>query len=212
MINFSRVLLVSPHPDDIELTSSAFILKNLHRIDEIKHVIFSNCDSSLDSSFKPGALILESINSNSFFGLSNNNDSIINYNFPVRQFLSYRQDILDILVKLNKSFKPTLVLVPSCYDTHQDHEIINLESRRAFKKTSLLGYETPWNNYSFSGHLICGFDEDVLKQKLKIISCFKSQSSKSYFSPNSVKSIGSSRALNINDSYAELFEVIRIIL
>ena len=36
---------------------------------------------------------------------------------------------------------------------HQDHETITKEAIRAFKKTSILGYELPWNHFNFSADL-----------------------------------------------------------
>ena len=39
--------------------------------------------------------------------------------------------------------------MPSLGDIHQDHETIAREGSRAFKRTTLLGYEIPWNCFSF---------------------------------------------------------------
>ena len=39
---------------------------------------------------------------------------------------------------------------PSHHDVHQDHQTIAQEGLRAFKRTTILGYEVPWNNFDFS--------------------------------------------------------------
>ena len=40
-------------------------------------------------------------------------------------------------------------MIPSESDVHQDHQTIYNESIRAFKFSSILGYEMPWNNRFF---------------------------------------------------------------
>ena len=36
--------------------------------------------------------------------------------------------------------------MPTLKDIHQDHETISKEGLRAFKNTTILGYELIWNN------------------------------------------------------------------
>ena len=61
-----------------------------------------------------------------------------------------RADILEEIVKLRNKINPTLVLIPSPNDIHQDHQVIAAEGLRVFKKISVLGYELPWNNLNFT--------------------------------------------------------------
>ena len=55
-------------------------------------------------------------------------------NYSVRSFHSFRQQILDDLLDLQRTIMPNLIIMPSSYDVHQDYQIIHMESIRAFKK------------------------------------------------------------------------------
>ena len=72
------------------------------------------------------------------------------HDFDVRTFPERRQDILELLVALWEEWKPDVVFQPSHHDVHQDHQTIAQEGLRAFKRTTILGYEIPWNNFDFS--------------------------------------------------------------
>src|SRR5439155_987482 len=65
-------------------------------------------------------------------------------------FPEHRQDILELLVALWEGWHPDAVFQPSLNDIHQDHQVIAAESMRAFKRTTILGYEIPWNNFDFA--------------------------------------------------------------
>ena len=40
--------------------------------------------------------------------------------------------------------------MPTIGDIHQDHHTIAAEGLRAFKRTTILGYEIPWNQFRFA--------------------------------------------------------------
>ena len=60
------------------------------------------------------------------------------------------KNIKKMISKLNRELKPDLVFMPCVHDLHQDHSVVANEGLRAFKKTSILAYEIPWNNFNFS--------------------------------------------------------------
>ena len=62
----------------------------------------------------------------------------------------HRQDILELLVALWEEWRPDAVFQPSLHDIHQDHQVVAAEGLRAFKRTTILGYEIPWNNFDFA--------------------------------------------------------------
>ena len=72
------------------------------------------------------------------------------HDFDVRTFPERRQDILELLVALWEEWRPDVVFQPSHHDVHQDHQTIAQEGLRAFKRTTIFGYEVPWNNFDFS--------------------------------------------------------------
>jgi LmbE family N-acetylglucosaminyl deacetylase len=131
--------------------------------------------------------------------------------YPVRHLQSYRQEILDEMISWKDELKPDIVFVPSTFDIHQDHKTVCEESIRAFKHCSILGYEFPWNNLSFSTHLFFDIDDFDLKIKIDSFSQYKSQEQRYYANELSIESLARVRGMQINSKYAEAFEVIRMI-
>ena len=72
------------------------------------------------------------------------------HDFDVRTFPDRRQEILELLIALWNDWQPDVVFQPSLHDVHQDHQTIAAEGLRAFKRTTILGYEIPWNNFDFA--------------------------------------------------------------
>src|SRR5674476_1279589 len=72
------------------------------------------------------------------------------YDFEVRTFPTVRQDILDEMIVLQQELGPDCVMMPALIDLHQDHKTIAEEGLRAFKRTTVLAYEIPWNNLNFA--------------------------------------------------------------
>ena len=62
----------------------------------------------------------------------------------------FRQEILESLIYHREKIYPDLVLMPNLNDIHQDHQTISNEGLRAFKNTTILGYELIWNNLKFN--------------------------------------------------------------
>ena len=67
--------------------------------------------------------------------------NLVIFNYQVRKLNYSRQDVLEDLIKLRNINDFDLVLTPSLQDIHQDHATIAQESLRAFKNTTILGYE-----------------------------------------------------------------------
>ena len=70
------------------------------------------------------------------------------------------------MVSLSNELQPELVLVPLSGDTHQDHSVVFDESRRAFKRTRMLGYEVPWNNFRFETTAFVPVDRPDMEAKI----------------------------------------------
>jgi LmbE family N-acetylglucosaminyl deacetylase len=200
-----KILILSPHTDDAELGAGATIRKLFGNT--FCWMAFSDCQESLPEGLEKETLVKE-------FRQVCQEYSIDNYaigNFPVRSFDKYRQDILEKLVKARNDFKPDLVIGPSLNDTHQDHIIIANEMVRAFKNTSIISYELPWNNLRSVNNYFVRITSEQLEFKLKVISLYQSQVLKNrpYTSPDFIKSLAIMRGTQINCQYAEAFELIR---
>ncbi len=206
----NKILILAPHTDDGELGCGATISKFIKQNKEVFYVAFSIAEESVPDGFPKN--ILEEEVKNATRILSINSDHLIIKKYKVRYFPKYRQEILEDMVKLNREIQPDLVIMPSSYDIHQDHKTIYEEGLRAFKNTSILGYEFMWNNFSFGSTLLSVVSESDINLKILALDEYKSQSKKLYAKEKLIKGLANFRGLQINEEYAEAFEVIRWIM
>ena len=129
--------------------------------------------------------------------------------FEVREFPAFRQEILEAMVSLNRSLSPDVVFLPSSSDIHQDHETIHKEGVRAFKYTSILGYEMPWNNFGFQSYVYIPLTKALLKKKTSALELYKSQLHRPYSNISFLDSLARLRGTQIKKEFAESFELIR---
>lgn len=210
MLNVDRVLLLSPHPDDGEFSCGATIAKMLERGREFLYVVFSAAEDAVPDGFDADVRRKEVSEATREMGIPS--DHLIILDYPVRRFSQFRQEILDEMIHFFNDFNPDLVLLPCSTDTHQDHQTIFNEGFRAFKKRSILGYESPWNNLDFRTSAFVSVEEKHLQKKIKSISYYVSQAFRDYASEEFVRSLAITRGTQIGTKYAEAFEVIRILI
>lgn len=209
MINPKRILILAPHTDDGELGCGGTISKLSTDGAVVYYAAFSDSKKSLAATLPPDTLRMECKKATAILGIKESN--LFFFDFDVRTFPSHRQEILDEMVKLNKTIQPDLVFAPAVSDVHQDHGVIHFESLRAFKYSSLLGYELPWNNSSFNTQCFIKLSEKHIQTKLLALNAYESQSKRNYFTEDFIKSLATVRGLQANTKYAEAFEVYKLI-
>lgn len=207
MDKFQKILILAPHTDDGEFGCGASIAKFISQNKDVYYAAFSLAEESVPPPFPKNILETEVKAATKKLGIKPNN--LMLFKYPVRRFAQFRQEILEDLVKLNREIMPDLVFMPSLNDLHQDHSTIASEGLRAFKKTSILCYELPWNNISFSTNCFINFGEKELESKLRALNCYDSQKLRSYASEEFIKSLAVTRGTQIGSQYAEVFEVVR---
>ena len=205
----NKILVLAPHTDDGELGCGGTIAKLIKEGKDVYYIAFSLCRNSLPEGLAPDTLEIEVKAATQKLGLKPEN--LILFDYDVRKFDSRRQDILEDLVKINKEIKPDLVFAPSSNDIHQDHLVISQEALRAFKKTSLLGYEMPWNNVTFQTVCFSILEESDIGKKIEALHAYKSQNHRDYLNENFIKSLATTRGVQIGVQYAEAFEVVRMV-
>jgi LmbE family N-acetylglucosaminyl deacetylase len=205
-----RILVLAPHTDDGELGCGATIAKQIEKGDEVYYVAFSICSRSLPAGWAPDTLAKEVALATKELGLPNEN--LILFDFDVRRFYDVRQDILEEMVKLKKQIQPDIVYVPSPTDIHQDHQVISQEGLRAFKNCSLLGYEMPWNNIAFNTRAFSIVNDNHIQKKINALEKYETQKQRTYLNPDFIRSLATTRGVQIGVKYAEAFEVIRWML
>ncbi len=202
-----KILCISPHTDDAELGAGGFISKSIQQGDTVDHLILSNAVKSLPKGLASDTLINEANNAAAKIGFSN----LRLENFPVRDFPGVRQDILELFYAISRKKTYDLVLIPSAYDIHQDHETTHKEAVRAFKNSSIYGYELPWNNFSFQNNGYINLSEQNVEDKLNAVNCYQSQKHRAYMQPDYLRSLAMVRGSQIGTKYAETYEIIRLI-
>ena len=204
---FKNVFVLSPHTDDGELGAGGTIAR-LHELGaNIFYFAFSTAEGSVPKEFKKNILKTEVINATGILGIPKNNVCL--YNYEVRKLNYFRQEILESLIKHREKIYPDLVLMPTTNDIHQDHETISKEGLRAFKNTTILGYELIWNNLKFNTTSYVELKSQHIEKKIDALKEYKSQSNKNYFNEEFIKSLAKTRGTQFGVNYAECFEVIR---
>ncbi len=214
--NFKRILVLAPHADDGETSCGGSISKWLEQGKEVYYVAFSSARKSVPPGMPEDILEKEVKEATQVLGIPPGN--LILFNYPVREFPTHRQEILEDMVRLRNEINPELVLLPSTSDTHQDHQTISQEGFRAFKKASIIGYEKPYNNLNFHTDLFVVLEEKHVSRRLEALKCYKSQTvrlaqdNRVFPSADFVLGLANVRGTQIGVKYAEAFEVIRWVI
>ena len=102
--------------------------------------------------------------------------------------------------------------MPSLNDIHQDHSTIAQEGLRAFKNTTILGYELIWNNLTFNTTSFVKLDKKHIQAKCSALKEYKSQGIRDYMSEEFIFALAKTRGVQIGAEFAESFEVIRFVI
>jgi LmbE family N-acetylglucosaminyl deacetylase len=210
MNNIRKILVLAPHTDDGEFGCGASIAKFIRQGKVVYYAAFSLAEESVPPPYPKDILENEVRDATKKLGIPE--DNLIIFRYRVRHFAYHRQEILEDLVKLNVKIKPDLVFMPALKDIHQDHLTIAEEGLRAFKKITILCYELPWNNLTFTTSCFISFTEEELKIKLNALSCYVSQKGRIYASEKFIRSLAITRGTQISEEFAEVFEVLRWII
>lgn len=206
---FKKVLVLAPHTDDGELGAGGTIAKLIESDSMVYYAAFSTAEQSVPDGFPKDILKTEVKEATLRLGIQSEN--LLVYNYEVRKLNYVRQEILEELIRLRKQIDPDLILLPSLNDIHQDHSTVAQEGLRAFKQRTILGYELIWNNLTFSTSCFVKLEEKHVQKKCDALKAYASQQHRDYISEEFVKSLARSRGVQIGCSYAEAFEVIRLI-
>ncbi len=205
-ITGATILVLAPHTDDGELGAGASIARWAREGNDVHYVAFSACETI--QPVEPRDLLRgECRRATKQLGLETDKVRILD--LEVRHFQRDRQHVLDAMVDLNSSVRPDLVLVPSSDDTHQDHFVVSDEARRAFKRTRLLGYEAPWNNFRFETTAFMPVGRGDLEAKVAALAEFTSQSDRPYMSREYQEAQVRFRGVQAGVEFAEAYQVLR---
>jgi N-acetylglucosamine malate deacetylase 1 len=205
-----RVIVLAPHTDDGELGAGGTICRLIESGAEVYYVAFSTAEESVPAHLPKNILKSEVRAATEQLGIAAEN--LIIYNYKVRNLNYRRQDILNDLIRLRAELKPELVLMPSLNDIHQDHQTIAQEGLRAFKTSTILGYELIWNNLTFDTTSFVVLQAQHIERKFNALQQYKSQTHRAYMSKEFIFALAVSRGVQIGAEYAEAFEVVRWVI
>jgi N-acetylglucosamine malate deacetylase 1 len=204
------VLFVSPHTDDAEIACGGTIARMVEAGHKVHYIALSACEKSVPDKYPKDILRREVKKATKILGISPKNLHVFNY--EVREFPTNRQDILDTLFSFRKKVNPELVIAPSSYDLHQDHITTRNEVLRAYRESTILGFEMPWDNVSFKTQSFVPLEEKHMRKKMSALRCYVSQRHRSYLTEDYIRGLARTRGMQINTQYAEAFEVIRWVM
>ena len=209
MLSNKTVLVLAPHTDDGELGCGGAIAKLIDQGSKVFYVAFSTAEASVPAGFPRNQLAVEVKFATEKLGIPP--DQLFVYKYQVRKLNYMRQEILEELIRLRPFVQPDIVFLPSSRDIHQDHMTIHKEGIRAFKRSTILGYELIWNNLSFSTDCFIEINRSQLDRKIEALKAYKTQEGKAYMDAKFIESMAIVRGKQIEVPYAEAFEAIRLI-
>jgi N-acetylglucosamine malate deacetylase 1 len=209
LTSWRKVLVLAPHTDDGEFGCGGTLARLVENGTEVRYVAFSIATRSLPDGFPPDTLAREVREATTELGIPEAQLTV--HDFEVRTFPEHRQEILELLIALWEDWEPDAVLQPSLRDIHQDHQVIAAEGLRAFKRTTILGYEIPWNNFNFDYQAYFALEKDHVERKVRALSKYESQQHRRYSDPEYIWNVARTHGINVNREYAEVFEVYRVV-
>jgi LmbE family N-acetylglucosaminyl deacetylase len=204
-----RVLVLAPHTDDGEFGCGGTMARLVEQGADVRYVAFSIATRSLPPGFAPDTLAREVREATTELGIPAGNLTV--HDFDVRTFPERRQEILELLIELWNDWQPDLVFQPSLHDVHQDHQTVAAEGLRAFKRTSILGYEIPWNNFDFAYQAYFALESRHVERKVAALARYASQQHRRYANEEYVRNLARTHGINVNREWAEVFQVYRAI-
>ncbi len=204
-----RALVLAPHTDDGEFGCGGTMARLAEEGCEVHYVAFSIATRSLPEGFPPDTCAREVREATAELGIPKERLTV--HDFDVRTFPDRRQDILELLVALWEELEPDVVFQPSLHDIHQDHRTIADEGLRAFKRTTILGYEIPWNNFDFSYDWYAPLEQRHIDRKVAALARYASQQHRRYANEEYIRSLARIHGVNVNREHAEVFQVYRVV-
>jgi LmbE family N-acetylglucosaminyl deacetylase len=206
---WKRVLVLAPHTDDGEFGCGGTMARLVEEGADVRYVAFSIATRSLPEGFPPDTLAREVREATAEIGIPEANLTV--HDFDVRTFPDHRQAILELLIQIWNEWEPDVVFQPSLHDIHQDHQTIAAEGLRAFKRTTILGYEIPWNNFDFAYQAYFALTREHIERKVAALEKYASQQHRRYANPEYVWNVARTHGINVNREYAEVFQVYRVV-
>jgi len=198
------LLFLGAHPDDIELGCGALIA-------DIATQTNLYCMTFSDNKKNPDLqhLLPEHYDAMRALGLQDGQIEV--GTFETRRFPDARQEILEKMLQLRRALQPEIVFVHTQHDIHQDHATVTQEALRAFRGTTVLGYDVLRSSYGFFPHFLVEVSEAGVNKKIEALAKYITYKDRYYFSDEVIRATAIRHGALAERPYAEGFDIIRIV-
>lgn len=200
----SKVLFLGAHPDDVELGCGALLAHIAGQAEVL-------CVTLSDNQKNPALRNVVDEHYRSMAELGVTREQIVLGSFETRYFPRDRQEILEFLYDLNRKHKPEVVFVHSQSDIHQDHGVATMEAMRAFRGTTVLGFDVLRSSYGFFPQFLVEVTEGDVEKKVRALQQYATYCDKYYFDPDVIRSTLVRQGALAERPFAEGFDAIRIV-
>jgi LmbE family N-acetylglucosaminyl deacetylase len=184
LLNFNKVLALSPHPDDVEYGISGTIIKYTDtHFDLVCMTPGGHCDKTTKQTNRHAEMI------RFWEGVKN-----VSLHFVDFDSILEGEDYIINFLENNLIDQHELILTPSKFDNHFFHKKINNlgPALCRIKPISLIEYFTPSSSPEWIPNLIVNLEEKIYLDKKNRLKSFVSQLDKTYFSDFCLDSFHSS--------------------
>lgn len=222
-----NILVIAPHADDEVLGCGGTIYKHYLAKDNVYIAIMTNASKGAPELFSDkdiDKIQNEALKAHKILGVT----KTIFFDFPAPKLNQYPiYKMADKIKLLIKKYRIDTIYIPHRGDLHKDHESVydaslvaakplpNQSVKKIFVYETLS--ETDWSDPVSSNVFVPRFfnviKKSVLNKKISAMNCFKSQLKDP---PNSrslenLKNLASVRGATVGNSYAESFDIVRIL-
>lgn len=198
------VLCIGAHPDDIELGCGALIADIISQTRVICVTMSDNQENPLHKN-----LVAEHHASMSILRVKP--EHTILHDFTTRRLKAARQEILEVMIDLKNHYHPEVVLVHTSRDIHQDHQTVTEEALRAFRGTTLLGFDVLRSSYGFFPDFLVEVSEQAVQTKIRALNAYNTYADKYYFDENIIHATARRHGALAERPFAEGFDILRIV-
>jgi len=199
-----KVLFLGAHPDDIELGCGALLAHIASSADVLCVTLSDNQENPTLSE-----LVGEHYRSMALLGMPR--EKVVLGRFETRNFPRDRQQILEYLYDLGRKFRPDIVFAHSQADMHQDHSVVTMEALRAFRGTTVLGFDVLRSSHGFFPHFLVEVTAEDVEKKVLALAEYKTYADKYYFDPQVTRAALIRHGALAERAYAEGFDILRIV-
>jgi LmbE family N-acetylglucosaminyl deacetylase len=199
-----KICFIGAHPDDIELGCGAFIANIQGKADIL-------CVTLSDNQENPALLHLVEEHFRSMGVLGVDHSHIKIGTFITRRFPELRQEILEYLYQLNREYQPDIVITHTRSDIHQDHQQTTEEVLRAFRGTTVLGFDALRSSYGFFPHFLVEVNVEDVEKKILALTEYSTYHDKYYFDAAVLRATLIRHGALAERPYAEGFDILRIV-